>query len=629
MTELELRGTDVSDVGVPGELLLPEREIINVEAPLKATSAPAVPKRLPTTPVLVVTVASAAVAFGLAGFQISRGMNGEDRVSLLSWVELFLALVAAAGTVGWTWLVVENARRLLAAGRTTEAPSPNAVAAAWAMPLGVTAAAVGATAYLELRLNTPEAESTSTIPLAVACGAVICAMFVSYRPLFMLSAVMRRLGAVTGALARWIWVPLSLAIAGSMTLIGLRAGGAYGDDFDGFAPAWALGVVAIPPVVILLVLAWRGGRVVEDAVQLAYDRRAGIARTGVGRGRVGAFTRLLRAEPRSAISIDVRKRIRLVPGLSIIRLAMMTAIAALALVSIVGALVMFLFWRETSGGALLPAQRQRAWTALEGLQSLERMLALGLVALASLWSFVSVLNARLASGRRRNPLLAAMSWPLAAGLIWYVADRFADEEEITRVVTGFALQAVVLYIPFFLLERSAIAVGARRGPLRLSYALGVVLLVHVQGLGGLPTLVETAEVDRFGRIAAYLALAALLELMLTITITEASTLIGGSASAIADKHNFLADQRLQYDRQVQQQADAQAAKVEVGQTDRRADVLPNPAGRVAATEPDSTPPPPPASTPPPPPPPGPTSTPPPPPPPAPSSTPPPPPPPAP
>ncbi len=293
MTELDLRGPDVAGVGNPDHLMLPERELITVEPPLRATSAPAVPERLPSTPVLAATVLAAAIAFGLAGFQIARGMNGEDRISILSWVELVLALLAAAGTMGWTWLVVENARRLLAAGRTTEAPSPTAVAAAWAMPLVVTAAAVGATAYLELRLNTPDAESTSTVPLAVACGAVIVAMFVSYRPLFMLSAVMRRLGAVTGALARWIWVPLSLAIAGSMTLIGLRAGGAYGDDFDGFAPAWALGVVAIPPVVILLVLAWRGGRVVEDAVQLAYDRRSGIARTGVGRGKLGVYTRLL------------------------------------------------------------------------------------------------------------------------------------------------------------------------------------------------------------------------------------------------------------------------------------------------------------------------------------------------
>ena len=146
VTELDLRGSDMSDVGGPAALLLPDRELITVEPPLKATSAPAVPERLSTTPVLAVTVLSAAIAFGLAGFQIARGMNGEDRIRPLSWIELALALVAAAGTVGWTWLVVENARRLLAAGRTTDAPSPNAVAAAWAMPLVVTAAGVGATA---------------------------------------------------------------------------------------------------------------------------------------------------------------------------------------------------------------------------------------------------------------------------------------------------------------------------------------------------------------------------------------------------------------------------------------------------------------------------------------------------
>ncbi len=598
VTELDLRGSDMSDVGGPAALLLPDRELITVEPPLKATSAPAVPERLSTTPVLAVTVLSAAIAFGLAGFQIARGMNGEDRIRPLSWIELALALVAAAGTVGWTWLVVENARRLLAAGRTTEAPSPNAVAAAWAMPLVVTAAAVGATAYLELKLNTPEAESTSTIPLAVACGAVIVAMFVSYRPLFMLSAVMRRLGAVTGALARWIWVPLSLAIAGSMTLIGLRAGGAYGDEFDGFAPAWALGIVSIPPVLILLVLAWRGGRVVEDAVQLAYDRRAGIARTGVGRGRMGLYTRLLRADARPAAPLDLRKRIRLVPGHAMVRLAMMTAIAALALVSVVGALVMFLFWRETSESALLPPQRERAWTALEGLQSLERMLALGLVGLASLWSFLTVLNARLASGRRRNPLLAAIAWPVAAWSIWYLSVQYANEESVGSIVTGFALQAVALYIPFFLLERSAVAVGARRSPLRLSYALCVVLLVHIQGLGGLPTLVETAETDRFGRIAGYLALAALLELIVTISVTEASTLIADASESLAEKHNFLADQRLQYEHQVHhERAPAMAQEA--------AESLPLPVGApvefVATASPPPPPPPAPPSPPPPPP----------------------------
>ena len=132
-------------------------------------------------------------------------------------------------------------------------------------------------------------------------------------------------------------------------------------------------------------------------------------------------------------------------------------------------------------------------------------------------------------------------------MIWVIADRFSDDDRIGAVVTGFALQAAVLYVPFFLLERSAVAVGARRSPLRLAYALGVVLLVHIQGLGGLPTLVETTDIDRFGRIAVYLALAAVLELILTIAITDASTLIADASEAMADKHNFLADQRLHID----------------------------------------------------------------------------------
>ena len=79
-------------------------------------------------------------------------------------------------------------------------------------------------------------------------------------------------------------------------------------------------------------------------------------------------------------------------------------------------------------------QRERAWTALEGLQSLERMLAVGLVGLASVWSFLSVLNARLASGRRRNPVLAAVSWPAAAWMIWYLSDRFADADRVDSII---------------------------------------------------------------------------------------------------------------------------------------------------------------------------------------------------
>ncbi|MEP6298838.1 MAG: hypothetical protein ABJ382_16050, partial [Ilumatobacter sp.] len=477
---------------------------------------PEVPPRIRTTWVLTATIGCAAFSATIAAVQMGRVMTGRERLAGVAPLQLALAVLAAVGIVLWTWMVVENARRLLDAGRTTEPPVPSAVAAAWAMPLLVIAAAATSVSYLESRLNTADSDTTSAVPLAIALSFVVTAMLVSYRPLSMLSSIMRRLGSASGALAGWIWVPISLVIAGAATLVGLRAGGAYGDDFAGVAPAWALGVVTLPPLMILLMLAWRGGRAVEDAVGFAFDRRTGRDASGVGRGKLGLFTRALRADARPAIALDTRKRIRIVPGADILRLALMTTVAALTLVSIVGALVMFMFWRESGDGTLLPSQRDRAWTALGGLQTLERWLAVGLIGIATIWSFVSVLSARIASGRRRNPVLAAAAWPAAAYGIWWFGLRLETADTAVDALAVYALQIAALYVPIFFLERAAVAVGARRGPLRLTFAVSAVLLIHVQGLGGLPTIVEITEVDRFGRLAGYLALAALLELIATI-----------------------------------------------------------------------------------------------------------------
>lgn len=539
MIELDVETAPADAAG----FALPAPTSLTVDPPLASTTAPGQAKRLRTTWLLAATITSGGAAAGIAALQMGRAMSGEERIDALSLPQIGLALGAAAGIVAWTWMVVENARRLLAAGRTTEAPVPRAVAAAWGMPLLVAVAAAVSVAFLERRLNTADSDTTSAIPLAVALSFIVAGMLVSYRPLFMLSSVMRRLGSASGALARWIWVPISLVIAGAATLVSLRAGGAYGDGYEGVAPAWALGIVAIPPVLILLMLAWRGGRAVEEAIGFAFDRRMGRPSPTTSRRWLRVVSRAVRADARPGIALDTRQHVRIVPGADILRLALMTAVAALTLVSIVGAIVMFLFWRESGDGTLLPSQRDRAWTALGGLQTLERMLAIGTVAVATIWSFTSVLNARIASGRRRNPFLAAAAWPAAAYAIWRLGTRIPDAETVVDALVLYGLQIVALYVPFFLLERAAVAVGARRGPLRLTFGITAVLLIHIQGLGGLPTIVEVTEIDRFGRLAGYLALAALLELIATIAITESSHLVADAAATVAEKHNFLADQR--------------------------------------------------------------------------------------
>ena len=328
VTELDVQ-TATGDISDVRSFVLPAPHSLQVHPPMASTTAPGVPRRLPTTWVLATTIAAAAAASAMTATQMGRVMNGDDRIAALTVPQIVLAVLTAVGIVAWTWMIVENARRLLAAGRTTEAPVPRAVAAAWAMPLVVGAAGASAVVFLERRLNTADSDTTSALPLGIALAFLVVAMLVSYRPLFMLSSIMRRLGYGSGALAGWIWVPISLVVAGAASLVGLRLGGAYGDGYEGVAPAWALGVVALPPLSILLVLAWRGGRSVEAAVGFAFDRRTGRDASGVGRRRLRIAARATRADARPGVSLDTRRHVRVVPGADIVRLALMTAVAAL------------------------------------------------------------------------------------------------------------------------------------------------------------------------------------------------------------------------------------------------------------------------------------------------------------
>ena len=154
-----------------------------------------------------------------------------------------------------------------------------------------------------------------------------------------------------------------------------------------------------------------------------------------------------------------------------------------------------------------------------------------------------------ASGVRRNPVVAALSWPLVAFGIWRVAERFIVDQETGSVVVGFALQAGLLLVPFFLLERAADAVGARRMSVRIAYLCGVLLLVGMQVLGGMTTLEDSADSD-VGRVLWFLALAALLQLLSTLAVTEMCRSIDVATGRDADAHNALIDSRQPTSRQL-------------------------------------------------------------------------------
>ncbi len=237
-----------------------------------------------------------------------------------------------------------------------------------------------------------------------------------------------------------------------------------------------------------------------------------------------------------------RKRVRLIPGANLFRLVIVTMLAGLALLTLVGSVVMFMFWLETRDGALLPSQGQRAWDAIEVLHDGSRVIGLALIALAAIWTFVAVANVRMASGRRRNPLIAAASWPAAAVGFWMLADRYVVDQAVGVIIIGYVAQAFVIYVPFFLLERAADAVDARRTPLRMTYLAGVVLAVYIQALGGLATIQESPDTD-FGRLAGVLALGALLQALFTLAVTEACRTLESATEHETDLHNALVDQR--------------------------------------------------------------------------------------
>ncbi|MEM8748226.1 MAG: hypothetical protein AAGF91_16105, partial [Actinomycetota bacterium] len=245
---------------------------------------------------------------------------------------------------------------------------------------------------------------------------------------------------------------------------------------------------------------------------------------------------------RPPIARDRRKTLRLVPGADLLRGALVALTAALVLVSIVGALVMFLFWQESRDGVVLPGQRTRAWDALAALRDVEQILALGLVGVAVVWTLVVVLNVRLSTGRRRNPLIAAASWPAAAWVVITLAQRIDDDTSGGELLLIFGGQILAIAVPFFLLSRAALTVGAQIGPIRVVGALVAVLVVHLQGLGGLSTIGVESDLARFGPLAGYLALAALLELLAVIAVSESSRVLVDGVRAERDKHNFLVDQ---------------------------------------------------------------------------------------
>ena len=494
--------------------------------------------------------------FASIGWQVQRLIDDRPWSNPLMWATVAVGIVVGLCVLAWTWAATENARRIVGPAARDDLPDPAAALRTWIIPFAFVGVAVAVVAVVGARTEPSGDQTVSALPLAVAVLALLLAIPMTYRPMHYLAGVVRQVGGYTVRVSQWMWVPVVMGLVGIASIVALRyapmddVANSGSTDATDWAPLWVVAVVAIAPCVVVVLLAWRAASSVEDAIVVASSRRRPGSAFGTPAPKVTSAPKVTPAPK------DVRKRtqarrataglggrIDLLPGADLLRLTTVTLLAGAALLSMVGAIVTGMLWIDSRDFGVLPAERQRAWDALQALEAASRGVTIAMLAAVSAWTFVTVLNIRMTSGRRRNPLIAAMSWPAAAAAVWWIADNVISDASIGRVVLGFVAQAAALAVPFLVLERSADAIGARRTPLRIVYVLTVVLLVHVQGLGGLARLPESISTTEIGRLTGYLAIGALIQLCSTLAVTDACRGMSRACRHEADHHNMLVEQQ--------------------------------------------------------------------------------------
>jgi hypothetical protein len=210
------------------------------------------------------------------------------------------------------------------------------------------------------------------------------------------------------------------------------------------------------------------------------------------------------------------------PGGHILRTATALLLGALCLLTVFGAILMLLLWQQDKASGVLSTQLDRTWNLFDVVRDIERILAFAVVPVACAWIALAAVNAKRATGRRRDPVVAALSLPVGLAGIWLIgAEIVAEANDWVGEAAGVALQAVFAAIPFLALERIAEVAEARHGPLRTAYVMGVLYLVDLQFLGAISTVEETASSDEWGRLGAYLLIAALIQVLGSLSANEA------------------------------------------------------------------------------------------------------------
>ena len=98
-------------------------------------------------------------------------------------------VITGACVLGWTWTIAEHVRRLIEPAATREPPNPQRVAMAWLPPLALIAVAGGVVAGLGEQASNSSVDSVSSLPLLGAVAALLLAIPLTYRPLFLLAGL--------------------------------------------------------------------------------------------------------------------------------------------------------------------------------------------------------------------------------------------------------------------------------------------------------------------------------------------------------------------------------------------------------------------------------------------------------
>ncbi len=222
------------------------------------------------------------------------------------------------------------------------------------------------------------------------------------------------------------------------------------------------------------------------------------------------------------------------PGASVLRTLVTSLLSVLCLLTVGGAILLLLLWQQQRDSGVLSTQLDRTWDLFGLLRSIERWVAFAVVPIAMAWITLAVINIRRATGRRPNPIVAALSLPVGVIGAWYVGRELVEPADgVVGTVAAFVLQAVFLLVPLVVLLRLAVAAEARHRPMRAAALLGIAVLAMIQFLGALSTIDEDAGSSEWGRLGAYLIIVALTQVLGTLAANE-----GARAIEEGTEHRF-------------------------------------------------------------------------------------------